>query len=330
MVKEKVENVSVVCHDDYYMVSNNGVYYKVGVLEGGILTRLVNNETRANILEQEGITEEEYIYLLEVFEKNGIIGEKIKDKFNVLFIKIPLFNIDEWLDKCCVWFGKHKKIKQILGSILWSLILIGIVNVIINFEDIFRVQSVQLIWYDYLLAYVIYTITIFLHEVGHGYVCKSYGGKVGKIGIAFIVFTPAMYCDVSGVRMFKEKHKQILTSAAGFFVNAVFVGVFSAMAYWDDNPLWKTMIILNVMSIFINSIPFIRLDGYWILSFVIGIQNLYNKSISKIKNIKKKSEFKNWKDYFCLIYGVLNTIIIIYCCVHFSVSTLSLVYDLIY
>ena len=329
MEKEKVENVSVVCQGDYYMVSNNGIYYKVGLFEGRMLMHLVNNESREYILAQEGITEEEYMFLLETFEKSGIIGERIKDRFNLLFIKIPLFNIDGWLDRFCVWFRKHKITKQILRSILWNCILIGIANIIVNYKEIFRLQSIQLAWYDYLLAYALYTIIIFLHELSHGYVCKSYGGKVGKIGIAFIVFTPAMYCDVSGVRMFKEKYKQIFTSAAGFFVNAVFVGVFSVISHWDSNPLWKTMIILNVMSVFINSIPFIRLDGYWILSFFIGIQNLYNKSILKIKNIKKKSEFKNWKDYFCLVYGVLNMIMIIYCCTRFVVGTLGMVIDLL-
>lgn len=85
------------------------------------------------------------------------------------------------------------------------------------------------------------------------------------------------------------------------------------------------MIILNITSIMFNAIPFIRLDGYWILSFIVDIDNLYKKSLRKIRYIQKENKFQGWKDYFILIYGVLNILVLSYFMITFIVSVVQLI-----
>lgn len=203
-------------------------------------------------------------------------------------------------------------------------IFIGLYSIVKEFQNIFTVDSLKLPIYQYALVYLIHFIIIFFHELGHGFACKYFGGKVGKIGVAFIIFNPAMYCDISDIRMFKNKYKQMLCSAAGFIVNAFFIGVFSICLYFNNINFFRIMIGLNATSILINAIPFVRLDGYWILSFGIGISNLYHKSIKKIKHIGKRKEFQNAKDYFILGYGILNCAIICYCCIRFVTELLQI------
>lgn len=328
-MEEKLQDIKITSFDEYYMVCNKGTYFKIGLREGRILSELLGGKAKELIAEQENLTLGELAYIIDVFEKNGIIGKKLKEKFNLLHIKIPLFQIDSQLEKVCNCIHKYKILRFLILCVLLSLSIIGVLSITLRFEDIFRIKSLILPIWQYPLVYLVYTLIIFCHELGHGITCKYFGGRIGKIGVAFIVFNPAMYCDISAVREFKEKHKQVLSSAAGFGVNAVFVGMFSILYYFFPCNFFRLLIIMNATSILINAVPFIRLDGYWILSFVTGIQNLYSKSIAKLLNIKNILHFKSWKDYFLLGYGMVNGILIIYCTARFVVGIVSVVTKII-
>ena len=38
---------------------------------------------------------------------------------------------------------------------------------------------------------------VVLHEFGHAYACKRYGGEVREMGALWIFFTPCLFCNVS-------------------------------------------------------------------------------------------------------------------------------------
>lgn len=328
-MEEKLKNIKITLFDDYYMVCNKDTYFKVGLREGRILSELLNGKSKELIAENENLAQNEFAYIIDVFESNGIIGEKIKEKFNPLHIKIPLFNIDAQLEKLCNCIHKYRLLRLAILGIALSFITCGLMSILLCFDDIFRIKSLILPFWQYILVYLLYTLVIFCHELGHGITCKYFGGRTGKIGVAFILFNPAMYCDISAVREFKEKYKQVLCSSAGFVVNAVYVGMFSVLYYFYPCNFFRVLIILNSTSILINAIPFIRLDGYWILSFLTGIQNLYSKSIAKLTKIKDIFYYKSWTDYFLLGYGMINGILIIYCTVRFLVGIVSMIIKIV-
>jgi len=318
-MEEKLQNVKVTLFDEYYMVCNKGTYFKVGMREGRILSLLLTGNTIEMIAGKEHVTAEEITYIIDVFESQGIIGKKIKEKFNPLHIKIPLFNMDKQMGKICDCIRKYRILRLAIFCIGLLLVAVGVLTISFRFNEIFKVDSLILPFWQYILIYFIYTVIIFCHELGHGFTCKYFGGTIGKIGVAFILFNPAMYCDISAIREFREKHKQVLSSMAGFIVNAIFIGIFSILFHFYPCNFYKLLIILNGTSILINAIPFIRLDGYWILSFITGIQNLYSKSIAKLIHIKGIFHYKSWKDYFLLSYGMINGILIVYCTTRFIV-----------
>lgn len=325
IMEEKLKDIKITLFTEYCMVCNNGTYFKVGLREGRILSQLLSGKSNELIAENENLTQDEFDYIISVFESNGIIGKKIKEKFNPLHIKIPLFDIDSQLGKLCNCIHKYRQLRVIIFCMLLAFLAVGLLSITLKFDEIFRFESLILPFWQYILVYLIHTLVIFCHELGHGITCKYFGGKVGKIGVAFILFNPAMYCDISAVREFKEKYKQVLSSSAGFIVNAIYVGVFSVLYYFYPCNFFKVLIILSATSILINAIPFIRLDGYWILSFLTGIQNLYSKSIAKLVNIKYIFQYKSWKDYFLLGYGMVNGILIIYCTVRFLVGIVDMI-----
>ncbi|HZG59619.1 MAG TPA: M50 family metallopeptidase [Anoxybacillus sp.] len=154
-------------------------------------------------------------------------------------------------------------------------------------------------------------LAIFLHELGHAIACKYFGGKVEEIGFLLIFFSPALYCDVSGIWMFKNKREKIITLIAGIYVQLLIFALCSITysLYLNESTWLATFIIWNLLMVFSNILPVIKLDGYWILSNILEIPNLYEKSLKlalggNTEVLFDEKEFS--KRRFIKIFGILN------------------------
>jgi putative peptide zinc metalloprotease protein len=118
-----------------------------------------------------------------------------------------------------------------------------------------------------------------LHELGHGYAVKAFGGTVHEIGVMFLVFAPMPYVDASAASEFRSKWQRALVGAAGMIVEvfiaalalyvwlAVEQGLVRAVAY-------NVMVVAGISTLLFNGNPLLRYDGYYILSDVLEIPNL--------------------------------------------------------
>ncbi|KZN12266.1 HlyD family efflux transporter periplasmic adaptor subunit [Marinomonas sp. TW1] len=118
-----------------------------------------------------------------------------------------------------------------------------------------------------------------LHELGHAYTCKYYGGNVATMGVALLVLWPVLYTDTSSAWRLKKKRQRVLIGAAGVIVELI-VGAW-ALLLWNFMPegIGKSLAFMLgtttwMLSLLINLSPFIRFDGYFLLSDVLGIANL--------------------------------------------------------
>lgn len=208
------------------MVNRDYKYYKLGLVEGRILKGIIDGQPLQKLAINENLTEIQIQQLEKEFYKVGILGEIKKEKKNLLFLKIPLFEIDKLMGNICKFLKNNIFVLKACIFIWLCFAFTGVAIVAVDYKDIFQKESIVLPGYQYLLVYILYFIIIFFHELSHGIMCKYFGGRVGKLGVALIVFNPAMYCDISSVRLFNKKYKKIWCSAAGFMTNAFFVGFF--------------------------------------------------------------------------------------------------------
>lgn len=296
-------NIVISLQGEYYMVEHAGSYFKLGLQEGRILEKLSKKEETAHILEEEKLTEEQLNQYIEAFRNAGIIGKPRKRKNHILFFRIPLFQADAMFTNIVACINKHKKIAKYLLMLSIVISLVGCILMGIRFADIYSSSLLHLDLWEYITIYVVFLLTVCMHEMGHGIACKYNGGKVGTLGLMLILFSPAMYCDISGVRMMHDKKKQIMASAAGIYVNLFFTGLTSILYVIKPYPLFAAFIVLNVTTIISNSIPVVRLDGYWMLSFATGITNLYKRSLRSVGNLFRKC---SKTDKFIAVYGVIT------------------------
>ena len=122
-----------------------------------------------------------------------------------------------------------------------------------------------------------------LHEFGHALACRHFGGQCREIGVIVLVGTPALYCDVSDAWRLESKWQRIIVSAGGMLVELVLAAV-CTLLWWFSEPgllnaiCLRVMFLCSVSTVLFNANPLLRCDGYYILSDLVNVPNLWQES----------------------------------------------------
>ena len=152
-----------------------------------------------------------------------------------------------------VWFGRQEIASQFPNAIAWQAILCIII--------------------------VTFTATM-LHEFAHGLTCKHYGGEVHEVGVLVMYFMPCFFCNVSDAWLIPDKKQRLWITLAGGYCDlmlwalGVFVWRVTLPDTWINFAAWFVLSLCGVRVI-LNFNPLIKLDGYYLVSDLTGISNLY-------------------------------------------------------
>jgi putative peptide zinc metalloprotease protein len=127
-------------------------------------------------------------------------------------------------------------------------------------------------------------VIILIHELGHAFTCKYFGGEVREIGFMLLYFQPAFYCDVSDAWTFSERRARFWVTAAGSWIQLV-AAALAALVWWAAVPgtlvaevSAAAMLVGGVMTLLTNMNPLLPLDGYFALSDWLDIPNLRQRA----------------------------------------------------
>lgn len=134
-----------------------------------------------------------------------------------------------------------------------------------------------------LLLYVLILLHAMLHELGHGVVCKHYGGQIPRLGVMFYLSTFIFYCDTTASLNFPRRKRLLVTMGGPIASFAILgAGLWAAGAMAGSGSLWETVfVVFSLVSLFalvMGFNPFIKLDGYYMLSDIVDISNLRERS----------------------------------------------------
>jgi putative peptide zinc metalloprotease protein len=114
------------------------------------------------------------------------------------------------------------------------------------------------------------------HECGHVTACRYGGAKPGVMGFGLYLVWPALYSTVTDSYRLGRSGR-LRTDLGGVYFNAVFVTGMS-LAYLDTGAPW---LLVAIVALHIETatqfLPMIRLDGYYILSDLIGVPDLFSR-----------------------------------------------------
>jgi putative peptide zinc metalloprotease protein len=127
-----------------------------------------------------------------------------------------------------------------------------------------------------LLVIGVLLVSAAFHECGHVTACRYGGAKPGVMGFGLYLVWPALYSTVTDSYRL-GKAGRLRTDLGGVYFNAVFIAGMSA-AYIDTGAPWLLVAIVALhFETAMQFLPMIRLDGYYILSDLIGVPDLFSR-----------------------------------------------------
>ncbi|MCD6304654.1 MAG: hypothetical protein J7M21_06800, partial [Planctomycetes bacterium] len=253
---------------------------------------------------------------------------------NLLFIRIPLFDPDHFLN---AWVGAVGWLFSWFGFVLWAgLLAVGMYFVIGNWSDLYDRAEAVLDVENLPFLYLSFVIIKVAHEFGHAFMCKTFGrrtgtgGEVHVMGVMFLVFTPLPYVDASSAWAFRSRRQRILVGLGGMLIELGLAAV-AAIVWANVSPgtlrtiCYNAMFVASVSTVLFNANPLLRYDGYYILSDILEIPNLAQRSKQYIYYLVKKyiwnvrqardpGHTRGEKAWF-IFYGVASTIYRVFICI---------------
>ncbi len=228
--------------------------------------------------------------LLEVWRSSQELSKELHQKrlqkykkalLYYLFIRIPILSPDRFLERTLPYVRP-------LGS-TWALRLYALITVL-GVTLLFR--RFDEFWNTFTFffsptGFVAYALTLtgvkFVHEFSHAYVAKNFGVRVPTMGVAFIVFWPLLYTDVTDSWKLKKRSQRFAISFAGVAAELVIAGLASlGWALVKPGVMQSVFFLIAsltwVMTLLLNLNPAMRFDGYYLLSDLWGIDNLQSRA----------------------------------------------------
>ena len=198
-----------------------------------------------------------------------------------LFVRIPLVRPDRWLARLLPFVRPLCSAPGLAAIALASLL--GIVLVARQW-DAFTHGVMDILTPSGILGFMLaLVISKTFHELGHAFVSTHHGVRVAHMGVAFVVLWPMLYTDTSESWRLRSPRQRLAISSAGVAVEMALAGLSTlAWALLSDGPLRQAMLYLAttgwVLSLALNASPFMRFDGYFIVSDLLDFPNLHERS----------------------------------------------------
>ncbi len=218
----------------------------------------------------------EHERLLETAQQAG--RARMMQALNPLLIKLPLARPDRLLSQLSRllgwWFGRAGL------AAWWGLMAVTLYQLITHWPRVVADDSIIFVHGNWLRLLLTWCVLKIIHEVSHGIACKRFGGHVRESGLLWIVFAPVPYVDVTSAWRFPCKWQRIFVSAAGMYTELAAAAV-ATLVWLHTEPgvchqqAYNILLTASLVTLVFNANPLMRFDGYYILSDLLEIPNLY-------------------------------------------------------
>ena len=294
--------------DGYAIIhdGNRRKYFRMGAREAAFLSSLDGATSPEQLRAEQrlGFTAEQTGRLVDWLEQNQLLECSVAlgkdadqagwrralnyviypDKF-----RFTLFNPDSFLDR------HRRAVDALFGRsavALYLLVFLSPFFMLVVFSDQFfaafsNYDPVMPIW-QWPLLYVSMLIITFFHEMSHAAACKHFGGKVEVVGVMLLYLNPVAYCDISASWRFASATDKVIVSGAGIFFQMLVASISFSLFGFVHETFFAYLAIANAFFAIFNLIPFVKLDGYWMLVHLSGQPNLRRKSLEAIDSAVRR------------------------------------------
>ena len=250
-----------------------------GPLPADVLAAFVRKLAKSGLLEGQGDADD------------GSARSHRRTRVTLLYLRYRLFDPDRLFDRLVhrVRFCFTPQFLVLSATLIvfaTGLTVFGWSDIRADLSRLYRLSSIPL----FLLVSLGLAAA---HEFAHGLTCKRFGGEVHDLGFLLIYFTPSFYTNVSDAWLFPEKAKRLWVGFAGPCFE-LFLWALATLTWRvtdvDTRINYVALLVMTLSGIktLFNLNPFIKLDGYYLLSDYLELPNLRKRSFRYVGGLVKR------------------------------------------
>lgn len=214
---------------------------------------------------------------------------------NPLAVRFPLLDPERFLEAT---IGLVRPLFGWFGGALWlATVATALALVAMHWPDLTNNLSDRILATEnLLLLWLLFPIVKAIHEFGHAYAVKAWGGEVHEMGIMLLVLVPIPYVDASAASAFRARHRRVIVGAAGM-LSELLLAALAVIVWVNVEPgllsaaAFNVIMIAGVSTLLFNLNPLMRFDGYFIFSDLIDIPNLAPRSARYVQYLVQRYAF---------------------------------------
>lgn len=204
---------------------------------------------------------------------------------NVMFARVPLWDPNHLLNRLQPLI---RFLISPVGLAAWIIMIgLGIKTVLDNFAAL-KIQSDGILAAENIpLLYLGVLLIKLIHEFGHAFAVRRFGGEVHALGVMLMLFTPLPYTDATAAWAFRNKWHRIFVGAAGMVFELFFASI--AVLVWANTGegtlhslAYNMMFTASVSTVVFNINPLLRYDGYYMLADLVDLPNLQQQAMRQL------------------------------------------------
>jgi putative peptide zinc metalloprotease protein len=282
-------------------------FFEIGWLEFELLARWASHAKVDTLIAQIEAetplrpTEDEVVHFIQFLEVSQLLVPEGKEErgrlrsrwmqgvkpwyeqlfHNYLFFRVPLVRPDKFLERTLPFAELF--FTRSFFTILLVVFLADLYLITQEWNELRRTFAYFFNLQGGLYFAIAATFSKILHELGHAYAAKRYGVRVPAMGVAFLVLWPFLYTDVGETWKLADRRKQLVIASAGMATELA-LACFATLL-WTISPEGAAKHVLFilatttwVMTLAVNASPFMRFDGYFVVSDALDFPNLHERS----------------------------------------------------
>ncbi|HEY9495290.1 MAG TPA: hypothetical protein VIR15_10590, partial [Intrasporangium sp.] len=140
-----------------------------------------------------------------------------------------------------------------------------------------------------LALYGVLTLGGLIHESGHAAACAYSGGRPGAIGFGVYLIFPAFYTDVTDSYRLSRAGR-LRTDLGGLYFNVLCLIVLASLYLTTGSGVFLLAAFIMHVEMVQQLIPVVRLDGYYVLSDLAGVPDLFGRVGPVLRSLRPGAE----------------------------------------
>jgi len=125
-----------------------------------------------------------------------------------------------------------------------------------------------------IIVFGLFTASAAFHELGHAAGCRYGGARPGRIGAGIYLIWPSFFTNVTDSYRLNRAGR-LRTDLGGLYFNLITVLALAGLYAATNAEILLLAIAAIHLQMLEQLLPFARFDGYWILSDLIGVPDLF-------------------------------------------------------